>query len=56
MPTPGESERYHRLQLVLSLAGFALGIVYLLAIRHGERSDPGQSRAPHEQNHRSDDL
>ena len=32
MSTPAEAARYHRLQLVLSLAGFALGVVYLLAI------------------------
>jgi STE24 endopeptidase len=32
MPEPADAERYHRLQLVLGLAGFALGVVYLLAI------------------------
>jgi len=32
MPAPADAERYHRLQLVLGLAGFALGVVYLLAI------------------------
>jgi STE24 endopeptidase len=32
MPEPADAARYHRLQLVLGLAGFALGVVYLLAI------------------------
>jgi STE24 endopeptidase len=32
MPAPADAERYHRLQLVLGLAGFALGVVYLLAV------------------------
>jgi STE24 endopeptidase len=32
MPEPAEAARYHRLQLGLALAGFALGVVYLLAL------------------------
>ena len=32
MSTPAEAARYHRLQLGLSLASFALGVAYLLAI------------------------
>jgi Zn-dependent protease with chaperone function len=32
MPAPDQAARYHRLQLWLALAGFALGIAYLLAI------------------------
>ena len=32
MSGPGEAERYHRLQLFLSLAGFALGLAYLLVV------------------------
>jgi STE24 endopeptidase len=32
MPAPTDAERYHRLQFVLSLGSFTLGVVYLVAI------------------------
>ena len=32
MPEPSDAARYHRLQLWLALAGFALGVVYLLLV------------------------
>ena len=32
MPERPDAERYHRLQLVLGLAGFALGVLYLVAV------------------------